>query len=295
VTQLRKMMLEELERRNYAQSTTRAYLRTIEDLARYFKRPPDQLAPEHIREYQAYLFRERKLSPNTVNQRTGALRFFFIVVLKKPWSIAETPYPRRNFRLPKILSQEQVANLIDSATTPFYRAILMTLYATGLRRAELAGLKVSDVDSERMVIHIRGGKGRKDRDVMLSPVLLDTLRQYWRSLRQRPKIWLFPGNRWHTGERPITTKVVWKACREAAERAGLGTDVHPHTLRHCFATHLLEDGADLRTIQILLGHRDLEETTIYLHLSNLHLNATASPLDRLSLNDRKDKNKPNHK
>jgi integrase/recombinase XerD len=262
VTQLRKMMLEELERRNYAQSTTRAYLRTIEDLARYFKRPPDQLAPEHIREYQAYLFRERKLSPNTVNQRTGALRFFFIVVLKKPWSIAETPYPRRNFRLPKILSQEQVAKLIDSATTPFYRAILMTLYATGLRRAELVGLKVSDVDSERMVIHVRGGKGRKDRDVMLSPVLLDALRQYWRSLRRRPKTWLFPGNRWHTGEQPISTEVVWKACREAAKRARLGTDVHPHTLRHCFATHLLEAGADLRTIQILLGHRDLEETTI---------------------------------
>jgi site-specific recombinase XerD len=256
------MMLEELERPNYAQSTTRAYLRTIEDLARYFKRPPDQLAPEHIREYQAYLFRERKLSPNTVNQRTGALRFFFIVVLKKPWSIAETPYPRRNFRLPKILSQEQVAKLIDSATTPFYRTILMTLYATGLRRAELADLKVSDVDSERMVIHVRGGKGRKDRDVMLSPVLLETLRQYWRSLRRKPKTWLFPGNRWHTGERPITTKVVWRACREAAERAGLGTEVHPHTLRHCFATHLLEAGADLRTIQILLGHRDLEETTI---------------------------------
>ena len=295
MTQLRKMMLEELERRNYAQSTTRAYLRTIEDLARYFKRPPDQLAPEHIREYQAYLFRERKLSPNTVNQRTGALRFFFIVVLKKPWSIAETPYPRRNFRLPKILSQEQVAKLIDSATTPFYRTILMTLYATGLRRAELADLKVSDVDSERMVIHVRGGKGRKDRDVMLSPVLLETLRQYWRSLRRRPQTWLFPGNRWHTGERPITTKVVWRACREAAERAGLGTEVHPHTLRHCFATHLLEAGADLRTIQILLGHRDLEETTIYLHLSNLHLNATASPLDRLSLKDGKDKNKPNEK
>lgn len=292
MTQLRKMMLEELERRNYAQSTTRAYLRTIEDLARYFKRPPDQLAPEHIREYQAYLFRERKLSPNTVNQRTAALRFFFIVVLKKPWSIAETPYPRRNFRLPKILSQEQVAKLIDSATTPFYRAILMTLYATGLRRAELADLKVSDVDSERMVIHVRGGKGRKDRDVMLSPVLLDALRQYWRSLRRRPKTWLFPGNRWHTGERPISSKVVWQACRDAAESAGLGTDVHPHTLRHCFATHLLEAGADLRTIQILLGHRDLEETTIYLHLSNLHLNATASPLDRLGL---KDSSKPTDK
>jgi site-specific recombinase XerD len=233
------MMLEELERRNYAQSTTRAYLHTIQDLARYFKRPPDQLEPKHIREYQAYLFRERKLSPNTVNQRTGALRFFFITVLRKPWSIAETPYPRRNFRLPKILSQAQVTTLIDSATTPFYRAILMTLYATGVRRAELTQLKISDVDSTRMVIHVQGGKGRKDRDVMLSPILLEALRQYWRDLRRRPKTWLFPGNRWHTGERPITSKVVWRACREAAQRAGLGTDFHPHTLRHYATSRIM--------------------------------------------------------
>ncbi len=292
MTHLRKMMLEELERRNYSQSTTRAYLRTIEDLARYYKRPPDQLEPEHIRQYQAYLFRDRKLAPNTVNQRTGALRFFFITVLKKPWSVAETPYPRQNFRLPKILSQEQVAKLIDAATTPFYRTILMTLYATGLRRAELAQLKISDIDSERMVIHVQGGKGRKDRDVMLSPKLLDTLRQHWRGLRRRPKTWLFPGNRWHTGERPISGKVVWHACRQAATRAGLGDEIHPHTLRHCFATHLLEAGADLRTIQILLGHRDLEETTIYLHLSSLHLSATASPVDGLRLTDRTDNSKP---
>jgi integrase/recombinase XerD len=283
VTHLRKMMLEELERRNYSESTKRAYVQTIEDLARYFKRPPDQLEPAHIRQYQAYLFRDRKLSPNTVNQRTGALRFFFITVLRRSWSIADTPYPKRNFRLPKVLSQQQVAKLIESATTPFYRIILMALYATGLRRAELARLKVSDIDSERMMIHVKGGKGDKDREVMLSPKLLDELRLYWRSLRRKPKTWLFPGNRWHTAERPIDTKVVWHACREAALRAGLGTEVHPHTLRHCFATHLLEAGADLRTIQLLLGHRDLEETTIYLHLSNLRLSNTASPLDGLRL------------
>jgi integrase/recombinase XerD len=294
VTQLRKMMLEELERRNYSESTKRAYLATIEDLARYFKRPPDQLEPAHIRQYQAYLFRNRKLSPNTVNQRTGALRFFFITVLRKSWSIADTPYPKRNFRLPKVLSQQQVARLIDSATTPFYRIILMTLYATGLRRAELARLKVSDIDSERMVIHVKGGKGQKDREVMLSPKLLQELRLYWRSLRRRPKIWLFPGNRWHTGDHPMDTKVVWYACREAAVRAGLGTDVHPHTLRHCFATHLLEAGADLRTIQLLLGHRDLEETTIYLHLSNLRLSKTASPLDGLPLNTEVGESSDNH-
>jgi integrase/recombinase XerD len=280
VTHLRKMMLEELERRNYSESTKRVYVQTIEDLARYFKRPPDQLEPEHIRQYQAYLFRDRKLSPNTVNQRTGALRFFFITVLRRSWSIADTPYPKRNFRLPKVLSQQQVAKLIASATTPFYRMILMTLYATGLRRAELTQLKVTDINSERMVIHVHGGKGRKDREVMLSPRLLDELRLYWSSLRRKPKTWLFPGNRWHTAEHPIDPKVVWRACHEAAVRAGLG-DVHPHTLRHCFATHLLEAGADLRTIQLLLGHHDLEETTIYLHLSNLRLSKTASPLDAL--------------
>jgi site-specific recombinase XerD len=283
MTHLRKMMLEELERRNYSQSTVSAYIRTIRDLACYFKRPPDQLGPDQLREYQAYLFRERKLAANTVNQRTAALRFFFVATLRKPWTIAETPYPRKTFRLPKILSPEQVSRLIDAAPTVFYHVLLMTLYATGLRRAELAHLKVNDIDSERMVIHVKGGKGRKDRDVMLSPKLLDELRSYFRGLRKRPERWLFPGNRWHTGKMPITTKVIWHACRQAATRAGLGDDIHPHTLRHCFATHLLESGADLRTIQLLLGHRDLEETTLYLHLSNARMNATASPLDKLKL------------
>ncbi len=283
MTHLRKMMLEELERGNYAQSTVSAYIRTIKDLARYFKRSPDQLGPDQLRQYQAYLFRERKLSPNTVNQRTAALRFFFVVLLKKPWTIAETPYPRKTFRLPKVLSVDQVSKLIDAAPTLFYRVLLMALYATGLRRAELAHLKVTDIDSERMVIHVKGGKGRKDRDVMLSLKLLAELRTYVRGLRKKPQVWLFPGNRWHTGNNPITTKVIWAACRQAATRAGLGDEIHPHTLRHCFATHLLEAGADLRTIQLLLGHRDLEETTLYLHLSNARMSATASPLDQLKL------------
>ena len=283
MTHLRKMMFEELERRNYSQSTVRVYIKTISDLARYFKRPPDQLGPDELRQYQAYLFRERKLAANTVNQRTAALRFFFVTLLKRPWTLAETPYPRKTFRLPKILSVEQVSKLIDAAPTLFYRIVLMALYATGLRRAELAHLKVTDIDSERMVIHVKGGKGRKDRDVMLSPILLQELRAYVRGLRKKPEIWLFPGNRWHTGNQPITTKVIWAACRQAATRAGLGDEIHPHTLRHCFATHLLESGADLRTIQLLLGHRDLEETTLYLHLSNARMSATASPLDQLKL------------
>jgi integrase/recombinase XerD len=277
------MMLEELERRNYTQSTTRAYLRTIEDFARYFKRPPDQLGPEQIREYIAYLFRVRKLTDNTVNQRVGALRFFFIKTLKKSWNVEETPYPKKRLHLPVILSQDEVSRLIESALTPVHRTILITLYATGVRRAELANLKIADIDSQRMVVHVRGGKGRKDRDLMLSPNLLEELRQHYRRLPRKGSGWLFPGGRWHTADEPICPKVVWHACREAAKRAGISKALHPHTLRHCFATHLLEAGADLRTIQLLLGHSDLKETTIYLHLSQRHLSATASPLDALPI------------
>jgi integrase/recombinase XerD len=161
----------------------------------------------------------------------------------------------------------------------------MTLYATGLRRAELARLKVSDIDSQRMVIHVRGGKGRKDRDVLLSPRLLDELRQHWRRLRRKPSVWLFPSRYGRSSDRPITPKGIYHACKEAARRAAFQKVVYPHTLRHCFATHLLEAGADLRTIQVLLGHGDLKETTIYLHLSQRHLHATASPLDSLKLKD----------
>jgi len=277
-------MLEELRRRNFADSTIRSYLHAVEHYSRYFHRRPDQLGPEHIRQYQAALFTKLKFSPNTVTLRLAALRFFYIQVLKRGWSIAETPYPKKILHLPEILSQEEVARLIDAAEFPFHRVLLMTLYATGARRAEVAHLKISDIDSQRMVIHIRGGKGRKDRDVMLSPKLLEALRVYWRELRHKPTNWLFPGNRWHTASYPVSTKVLWSACQQAAQRAGLEhKHIHPHTLRHCFATHLLEAGADLRTIQMLLGHRDLEETTIYLRLSRRHLSATGSPLDAFTI------------
>jgi integrase/recombinase XerD len=286
VTHLRKMMLEELQRRNYAETTIGCYVRTVEEFSRHFHCAPDRLGPRQIREYQAELFQKRKLSPNTVAQRLAALRFFYSKTLKKAWSIEETPYPRKAVHLPTVLSQEEVARLIDAALTPFHRILLMTLYGTGVRRAELAHLKVTDIDSQRMVIHVQAGKGRKDRDVLLSPKLLDELRRHWHRLRPKPSVWLFPGNRNQSGDQPIDTETVWHACQKAAQRAGLQKKVHPHTLRHCFATHLLEAGADLRTIQILLGHRDLKETTIYLHLSQRHLHATASPLDSLKLKDR---------
>jgi site-specific recombinase XerD len=230
MTRLRKMMLEELERRNYSPRTIECYIPAVEDFARYFHRPPDQLGPEHIRQYQAYLFRQRKLAPSSVTQRLAALRFFFIRTLKRPWSVAETPYPKKVQHLPTVLSQEEVSQLINAAPNPFYRILLMTLYATGARRDELARLKVSDIDSQRMIVHIQAGKGRKDRDVMLSPVLLEALREHWRGLK--PKTWLFPGSRAHTAPCPITSKVIWHACHQAALRAGLHKRVHPHTLRH---------------------------------------------------------------
>ena len=277
-------MIEELQRRNFAQNTIRSYVYGVEHFSRYFHRRPDRLGPEHIRQYQAMLFSKLKYSPNTVTLRLASLRFFYIQVLKRNWSMAETPYPKKVIRLPQILTPEEVAQLIDAAELPFYRILLMTMYGTGARRAEVAHLKVGDIDSRRMVVHIHGGKGNRDRDVMLSQKLLDELRSYWRRLRRKPAEWLFPGNRWHTGSQPITTKVLWTACEHAAKRAGLThRRIHPHLLRHCFATHLLEAGADLRTIQILLGHHDLEETTLYLHLSSRHLSATASPLDALAL------------
>jgi len=285
VTHLRKMMLEELQRRHYSEGTTHYYIRKVEAFARHFHCSPDQLGPQHIREYQAYLFTKRKLSPGSVTTHLCALRFFYIQTLKRPWSIADTPYPKKRYRLPTILSQEEVAQLIDAAPTSFYRTILMTLYSTGTRRTELTRLKVSDIDSRRMVVHIQGGKGRQDRDVMLSPVLLDELRAHWRRLRKK-SVWLFPGNPWHTGDHPMSDKTAYHACAEAARCAGIRKRIYPHVLRHCFATHMLEAGADLYTIQILLGHHDLKETARYLHLSQRHLHATASPLDALVLKGR---------
>jgi len=276
-------MLEELQRRNYSQLTTRSYVRVVEDFARRFHCSPDRLGPRHIREYQVELFQKRKLSPNSVRLYLAALRFFYIQTLRRAWSIAETPYPKKTRRLPVILSREEVAQLIRAAHTPGERILLMTLYATGVRCAELTHLKVSNIDSQRMVVHIQGGKGRKDRDIMLSPKLLLALRAQWRFYHRKSSTWLFPSN--YRQDRPIDTKTVRNACRKSAQRAGLQKRVHPHLLRHCFATHLFEAGTDLRTLQVLLGHDDLKETLIYVHLSTPHLHATASPLDSLALND----------
>lgn len=282
MTHLKKMMLEELQRRNYSQNTTRSYLQIVRDFARHFKRPPDQLGPDEIRQYQVHLFQEREMGARTVGHYTAALRFFFVKTLKRHYPVEEVPYPKQPRRLPIVLSQEEAVALINSAKNLYHRAMLMTLYSTGMRRAELCKLKVEDIDSKRMILHIRQGKGGKDRDVPLSPILLETLREYWRWMR--PRTYLFPGTvNSRRVDKPITSKVIWGACVEAAKNAGITKRVSPHLLRHSFATHLMENGADLPTVQTLLGHTDLKPTSIYLHLSERHLKAAGTPLDQAAL------------
>jgi integrase/recombinase XerD len=286
VTQLRKMMLEELQRRNYSKTTVNAYLKMVASFAHHFHRSPDQLGPEEIRAYQVYLLTERKMGARTVGHHTAALRFFFCKTLKRNYPVEEVPYPKAGRKLPIILTQEEAVRLIDSASNLFHRAMLMTLYSTGMRRAELCHLKVEDIDSTRMIIHIRHGKRNRDRDVPLSPKLLETLREYWRWMQ--PKTYLFPGTKdgWRA-DKPITPKVLWEACREAAQAAGITKDVRPHLLRHSFATHLVENGADLPTVQLLLGHSDLKATSIYLHLSERHLKAAGTPIDKAKFTEPK--------
>jgi integrase/recombinase XerD len=280
VTHLRKMMLEELQRRNYAPGTIQTYVRVVQEFAQYFHRPPDKLGPPHLREYQAHLFQEKKLEPSTVQQYVAALRFFYVKTLKRRYLLDEIPRPKRGRKLPVILSPEEVAELIDAARNLFHRTMIMALYSTGVRRAELCQLRVTNIDSRRMMVHIRHGKGGHDRDVPLSATLLETLRVYWHWMK--PQTYLFPGTvNQRRADVPVHTRTPWDACRQAAQRARLTKHVSPHTLRHSFATHLLEAGADLRTIQMLLGHRKLEHTLIYLHLSQRHLTAVPNPLDSL--------------
>ena len=280
MTHLRKMMLEELQRRNYSQLTIKAYIRTVVEFAKYFHRSPEELGPEHVREFQAHLFTVRKLSANSVSQRTAALRFLFVKTLKRAYMLEHIPFPKVPLRLPTVLSPEEVTRLIDAAPNLLYRTILMSLYSTGMRRAELVQLKASDIDKELMLVHIREGKGQRDRDVPLSPKLLDALREYWRWMK--PVTYVFPGVvEGLRVDAPVSDKIVWHACRVAAQRAGIAKRVHPHTLRHSYATHLLEAGADLRSIQVLLGHADIRDTAIYLHLSRKHLKAVANPLDEI--------------
>jgi integrase/recombinase XerD len=294
VTRLRKMMLEELQRRNYSDGTARGYLSAVEAFAQHFGKSPDQLGPDELRVYQAYLLKKRKLAVGTVIARVAALRFFFVRTLKRHEFRQDLPYPKKQRRLPTILSLEEVGQLIDAAGNLQQRAILMVLYGTGMRRAEVSRLKVADIDSRRMIIRVEHGKGGHDRDLPLSPALLETLREYWRW--RKPRTYLFPSHDSRRGKnQPMSERNVWYACTQAARHAGIRKRVTPHTLRHSWATHLLEAGTDLRTIQMLLGHGDLETTAKYLHLSERHMHAVANPLDHLTISNVKETSREYHR
>jgi site-specific recombinase XerD len=280
VTKLLQRLHDELVRRNYATTTRESYLRIVDSFRRRAGCRLDRVGPDDLRRYQVYLLEERKLAVGTVVAQIAALRFFFLRVLKRRDMKEDLPYPKRRKRLPVVLSPEEVQRLIAGAKNLYHRTLLLTLYGAGLRRSEVAHLKVRDIDSQRMVLRVDQGKGGRDREVPLSPTLLAALREYYRWMR--PQTYLFPGTQdgWRA-DRPITTKPIWEAVRLAAQRAQIDKPVTPHTLRHSYATHLLEAGADLRTIQVLLGHADLSHTTVYLHLSRRHLHAAPNPLEQL--------------
>jgi integrase/recombinase XerD len=277
MTPLRQRMLEDMQIRNLAPATQRAYVEYIARFARHFGRSPVALGPEEIRAFQVHLLRERHLAPATVIVAVAALRFLYTVTLKKSWPVdVVVPAPKIIRPLPVVVSPAEVLHFLTCVPGLKHRAVLTTCYAAGLRIAEAVRLTVSAIDSQRMVLRVVPGKGRKDRYVMLSPRLLELLREWWRV--SRPRHWLFPGPR---ADRPMTTKAVNRACVRARRRSNIAKPITPHALRHTFAVHLLEAGTDVRTIQLLLGHRNLETTARYLRLSTTTVCATTSPLDLL--------------
>ena len=276
MTKLRQRMLEDLQIRNYAPTTVDCYVRSVAEFARHFNRSPDQMGPEEIRQWQLYLRNEKKVKRSTFVQAVCGLRFFYRTTLNRAVDIERIPFPRGEKKLPIILSKEEVKALLTAPKNLGHRVILAALYSSGIRVSEVTRLKVSDLDRGRGVIWVRGGKGRKDRQVMLADSLREVLIAWWR--RKGPGEWLFPGGK--TG-RPLTTKAVFWICRKAAKLAGIAKSVHPHSLRHAFATHLLDEGVSLVVIQELLGHADLRTTIRYLQVSNTAIRATRSPLEML--------------
>jgi integrase/recombinase XerD len=276
MTPLRQRMMEDLQIRNYAATTVTAYVRGVAAFAKHFGKSPDQLGAEQIREYQLFLIKEKEVALPTYIQIVSALRFLYTNTLHRQVSIERIPFPRYERKLPIIMSREEVRALLEAPRNLGHRTILSTMYAAGPRVSEVAHLKMSDIDSGRNVIWIRGGKGRKDRQTLLPPKLLELLRCYWRWKRSTD--WLFPGEK--PGQ-PLTCNAIVLACKNAAQVAGITKAVHPHSLRHAFATHLLEAGVNLRSIQVLLGHAKLETTARYLHVADTAVHSTTSPLEFL--------------
>jgi integrase/recombinase XerD len=278
LTPLRKRMMEELRVRNLSEITSKLYIGAAERFAKYYRRSPDQLGPEQVREFFLHLLDDEKVTASTLQLYRSALRFLYTKTLRRPWFDEDVAKIKQRLRLPTVLSAEEITRILDRISNLKHWTMIATLYATGLRVSELRRLKVSDIDSQRMLIHVRQGKGRIPRDIGLSPVLLERLRIYWR--RNKPKEWLFPGQR---SDLPISDGTIRLICRKAGRRAGLNKSVSPHVFRHSCATHLLEAGADLRTIQVLLGHADIQTTARYLRVSTAHLKTIPSPFDALHL------------
>jgi site-specific recombinase XerD len=278
VSHLRARMIEDMTIRAFGEKTQRDYLLRIERLAAFLGRPPDTATAEDIRSFQLHLTK-RGVGAPTINATVSALRFFFKVTLGRNDIERCTQFVRQPRKLPVVLSPEEVARLIDCAPGPGlkYKAALSVAYGAGLRVSEIAALKITDIDSERMVIRVDQGKGRKDRYVMLSPHLLDLLRAWWR--QARPQGWLFPGQ---NPVNPISTRQLNRAVHAAADMAGIDRRVSPHTLRHSFATHLLEQNIDIRVIQVLLGHAKLDTTALYTRVATKTIREVMSPLDRLA-------------
>jgi len=270
-------MIEDMQIRNLSPHTQRAYVEQVVRFARHFRKSPEHLGPAEIRTYLLYLAQEKHLAASSIIVAVAALRFFYTVTLKRRWVVGDDiPTGRQAKKLPVVLSQDEVARFLAAVASLKHRVILTVCYATGLRISEAVRLTSGAIDSKRMVIRVEQGKGRKDRYVMLPPRLLDMLREYWR--RTHPGQWLFPGDR---PGHPICPLTINHTCREVRQQCGIGKPVTPHSLRHAFAVHLLEAGADLRTIQLLLGHRSLSTTARYLRLATSKVCATASPLDAL--------------
>jgi len=295
MTPLRRRMLEDMQLRNLCPETQRNYVHHMAGLGRFYQTSPEHLSLEEIREYQLYLTNERCLSPESVNQFVSAAKFLFLVTLETPWPEDPLPRARVPHRLPVVLSPAEVSEFFHHVCTIRYRAALMTAYGAGLRVSEVVALQIGDIDSQRMLIRVRQGKGNKDRYAMLSPRLLEVLRCWFRSQhpaaqRQKasPQDWLFPG--WRKG-RHMNTASLQTVCREAARAAGLSKRVTVHTLRHSFSTHLVENGTDIRILQVLLGHSRIDTTARYVQVSPQVVAATVSPLDNLDRNTRTGKKK----
>ena len=277
MTQLRQRMLEDMQIRNFSENTQQSYLMQVSLFARHFRRSPEGLGPVNIRTYQVYMTNEKKLAPGSISIATAALRFLYTVTLKRPWDVAEVlPMPKASQTLPVILSPDEVRQFLGCVPRRKARTVLTVCYAAGLRISEAVSLKPADIDSQRMMIRVEQGKGQKDRYVMLSEQLLKILREWYRFAR--PTVWMFPGV---IPGSHVTVEGVQDACKLGRERSGLKKPVTPHSLRHAFACHLLEYGTDLRTIQLLMGHRSLSTTARYLRLATSKVCATRSPLDLL--------------